>query len=52
VTRIHAITPAEVRAAAADYLDPESMTLVVVGDMTKLKPAILALPALKGATFR
>ncbi len=52
VTRIHAVTPAEVRAAAADYLDPASMTLVVVGDMTKLKAAILALPALKGATFR
>ena len=52
VARIHAVTPAEVRAAAADYLDPASMTLVVVGDMQKLKAAILALPALKGATFR
>lgn len=52
VARIHAVTPPEVRAAAADYLDPAAMTLVVVGDMQKLKAAIEALPALKGATFR
>ena len=52
VTRIHAVTPAEVRSAAADNLDPASMTLVVVGDMQKLKGAIQALPALNGATFR
>ena len=52
VARIHAVTPAEVRAAAADYLDPASMTLVVVGDMAKLRSAIEALPALKGAAFR
>lgn len=52
VTRTHAVTPTEVAAAAADYLDPASMTLVVVGDMAKLKSAIEALPALKGATFR
>jgi predicted Zn-dependent peptidase len=51
VARIHAVTPAQVRAAAAEFLDPKAMTLVVVADLSKFKSAIEALPALKGATF-
>jgi zinc protease len=49
VQRVFGVTQDEVRAAAARHLDPAAMTLVVVGDLAKLKPAILALPALKGA---
>jgi zinc protease len=51
VAHVYKVTPDEVRAAADRYLDPNAMTLVVVGDMHKLKPAIVALPALHGATF-
>ena len=50
--RIDAVTPAELRAAAADFLDPAAMTLVVVADLKKLRPTIEALPALKGASFQ
>ena len=49
---VYAVTPNDVREAAASYLDPNAMTMVVVGDMTKLKAAIVALPALHGATFQ
>jgi zinc protease len=48
---VYAVTPAEVEAAAAAQLDPGAMTLVVVGDLRRLKPAILALPALRGAAI-
>ena len=47
VARLHAVTPEQVRAAASRYLDPQAMTLVVVGDLKTIKPGILALPALK-----
>jgi predicted Zn-dependent peptidase len=49
--RVYAVTPAEVTAAAAAYLDPAAMTLVVVGDLAKLRPALRASPALAGARF-
>lgn len=48
---VQAVTPEEVRVAAERYLDPAAMTLVVVGDLAKLKSGIMALPALKGAQF-
>ena len=51
VEHVHAVTPDEVRAAAA-ALDPQAMTLVVVGDLAQIKPGIIALEALKGAEFR
>jgi len=51
VQRVYGVTQDELRAAAAHYLDPNAMTLVVVADLAKLKPAILALPALQGARF-
>jgi zinc protease len=48
VLHLYAVTPADVRAAAADYLDPSAMTLVIVGDLAKIAPALAALPALQG----
>jgi zinc protease len=52
VEHVYAVTPAEVRAAAAEALDPQAMTLVIVGDLAKIKPGVLALEALHGAEFR
>jgi predicted Zn-dependent peptidase len=52
VAHVYAVTPDDVRAAAAEYLDPGAMTLVVLGDLKTLKPAILALPALRGAAIQ
>jgi len=52
VEHVYAVTPAEVRAAAAEALDPQAMTLVVVGDLAQIKPGVLALEALHGAEFR
>jgi zinc protease len=48
VQHLYAVTPADVRDAAAEYLDPAAMTLVVVGDLGKIGPALAALPALRG----
>jgi len=52
VEHVYAVTPDEVRAAAAAALDPQAMTLVVVGDLAQIKPGVLALEALQGAEFR
>jgi zinc protease len=52
VEHVYAVTPAEVRAAAAEALDPQAMTLVIVGDLAKIRPEVLALEALHGAEFR
>jgi predicted Zn-dependent peptidase len=52
VEHINAVTPAEVQAAAAREFDPRQMVLVVVGDLAKIKPGVLALAALKDAEFR
>jgi predicted Zn-dependent peptidase len=52
VDHLTAVTPADVRHAAEESLDPHQMVLVVVGDLAKIKPAILALEALQGAEFR
>lgn len=52
VDHLMAVTPADVRRAAADSLDRRQMVLVIVGDLAKIKPAILALEALQGAEFR
>jgi len=50
VQRLYAVTPAQV-SAAAGRLDEKEMSLVVVGDMAKIRTAIKALPQLKGATI-
>ncbi len=52
VEHVYAVTPEELRAAAAAALDPQAMTLVVVGDLAKIKTGVLALEALQGAEFR
>ena len=52
VERLQAVTPDEVRAAAAADLDSQAITLVVVGDLATVRPGILALKALQGAEFR
>jgi zinc protease len=52
VEHVAAVTPAEAEAAAARELDPRQMVLVIVGDLAKIKPGILALAALQGAEFR
>lgn len=51
VRRIYAVTPADVTAVTKSNLDPNAMTLVVVGDLSKIGKAVRALPALKGARF-
>ncbi len=52
VERVAAVTPEQVQAAAARELDPRQLVLVIVGDLAKIKPGVLALPALKDADFR
>ncbi len=51
VQHVYGVTQDELRSAAAHYLDTSAATLVVVADLGKLRPAIEALPALKGARF-
>ena len=41
-TRIAAVTPEQVRAAAAKYLDPSRLVIVVAGDRKTLEPALRA----------
>jgi zinc protease len=52
VEHVYAVTPAEVRTAAAEALDPAALSVVIVGDLAKIKPGIVALEALHGAEFR
>ncbi len=52
VEHVYAVTPDEVRAAAAEALDPQAMTIVIVGDLAKIKASVLALEPLQGAEFR
>jgi len=52
VEHVNAVTPEELRAAAAEALDPAAMTIVVVGPLAQIKAGIEALEALHGAEFR
>lgn len=36
VQRIHAVTPEEVQRIASEYIDPEKLTIVVVGDKSQI----------------
>lgn len=49
VARIRAVTPAEVSAMAARFVRPEKMTVVVAGDLAKIRDSVRALPELQGA---
>lgn len=48
VARLHAVTPAQVTAAARTQLRMDEATLVVVGDAATVRPQLEALPELKG----
>jgi predicted Zn-dependent peptidase len=48
VERIYAITPEQVSTAAHTYIRPEEMTLVIVGDLKKIRAQLEELPQLKG----
>lgn len=48
VKRLYAIAPEQVSAAAQTYLRPDDMTLVIVGDLKKIRAQLKALPQLNG----
>ncbi len=52
VEHVYAVTPVELRAAAAEALDPAALTIVIVGDLAQIKAGVAALEALRGAEFR
>lgn len=47
VERVYAVTPEQVAAAAREALRPEQMTLVVVGDLDKIRAQLEALPQVR-----
>ena len=51
VERIYAITPDQVSSAARKYIRPEDMTLVIVGDLAKVRPQLQKVPQLQGLTL-
>jgi zinc protease len=51
IDRMYAVQPAQISAAVRTHIDPTQMTLVVVGDMKKVRASIEALPALHAARF-
>ncbi len=52
VARLHALTPADVRGAAARWADLSQVKLAVVGDLARVEAAIRALPELAAAEDR
>jgi predicted Zn-dependent peptidase len=46
--RVNAVTAEDVQSAAQKYLVPEQMSLVVVGDLSLVRPQLEALPRLEG----
>jgi predicted Zn-dependent peptidase len=49
--RLQAVTPEGLRRAAGDF-EPSRMTIVVAGDLSRIKSGIEGLEALKGAAFQ
>ena len=49
VANTMAVGAADVKRVTADYITPENMTLVVVGDLAKVRESVEALPQLEGA---
>lgn len=49
VRNVYAVTPAQVSEMAARWIDPSRMTVVVVGDLDKVRKEVEALPQLQGA---
>jgi predicted Zn-dependent peptidase len=52
VKNVYAVTPEQVSKAARDYLDASRMTLVVVGDLKKVRADVGAVPQVKAAAKR
>lgn len=52
VPAVTSVTPEQMRAAAAQNLRHDAMTLVVVGDLSVIRPQLETLPQLQGAAFR
>lgn len=52
VQNVYAVTPAQVNAMAKKWLDPQRMTLVVVGDVAKVGESVRSLPQLAGVAAR
>jgi predicted Zn-dependent peptidase len=47
VTRLYAVTPEQITAAARKYLNPADMSVVVVGDMNSVRPQLQAVDGLR-----
>ena len=52
VPRVLAVEPGTMRQVASERFPLEKMTLVVVGDLSKITPQLKALPELQNATFQ
>ena len=46
VQRLYAVTPEQISAATRDHLDPKKMSVVVVGDLKKVRPQLESVPGL------
>jgi predicted Zn-dependent peptidase len=51
VDRLYAVTPEQISAAARKYLDPDQMTLIVVGDLAVVRPQLVDLKYLHGVSI-
>ena len=49
VANMYAVTPQQVTDIARQYIRPERMTIVIVGDLKKIGDSVRALPQLQGA---
>lgn len=49
VQRLYAVTPTQVTAAVQKHLDPQQMSVVIVGDMASVRPQLNAVDALRGS---
>lgn len=52
VQNVYAVTPAQVSSMAKQWLDPQRMTLVVVGDVARVGESVKSLPQLAGVAAR
>jgi predicted Zn-dependent peptidase len=49
--RTEAVTPVQVTDITASAIDPTQMTLVIVGDLSRIRTSLLSLPELQDATL-
>lgn len=52
VERLYAVTPEQITQAARDHLDPQRMSVVVVGDLETVRPQIESVAPLRDALTR